>query len=388
MSLPYRSKRPTRMRRITAKQVMAPMSEADVGASIDAEYSGWRTKTYGRMQVNLPERLVDWANYPLQKRAFEQLLEEKFRGFPWLAQAWSDYVLVEAKCKFLLLLTKKFPALKAALEVQKMGQACAEAERRAKVAEYLLSYYETIFPWLTEFRGPDVDELLVLAEAPTSQTGEESLEDPARKWLTEAEYENLPNSRRFQLALDRYWQKKKSRWEVGRDYERYWGYEYESNGFAVRYQGIIEGFEDLGRDLVCTKDSTVEIVQCKYWAKDKLIHERHVFQLFGTVTAYRIDHHDETVTGTLATSTRLSEKARRFAEALSVKVKEDAPIKAYPCVKCNVSYRDGAKIYHLPFDQQYDRTTIEKERLERYVSTVAEAEALGFRRAFRWRGDK
>jgi hypothetical protein len=50
-----------------------------------------------------------------------------------------------------------------------------------------------------------------------------------------------------------------------------------------------------------------------------------------------------------------------------------------------VSLRDGTKIYDLPFDQQYDRTLIEYKD-ECYVETVAEAEKLGFRRAFRWRG--
>jgi hypothetical protein len=43
------------------------------------------------------------------------------------------------------------------------------------------------------------------------------------------------------------------------------------------------------------------------------------------------------------------------------------------------------RIYHLPFDQQYDTTLIEPTRGERYVATVAEAEELGFRRAWRWR---
>jgi len=46
--------------------------------------------------------------------------------------------------------------------------------------------------------------------------------------------------------------------------------------------------------------------------------------------------------------------------------------------------RDGAKIYHLPFDQQYDRTKIISDKGEKYVYTVAEAEKAGFRRAWRW----
>lgn len=41
------------------------------------------------------------------------------------------------------------------------------------------------------------------------------------------------------------------------------------------------------------------------------------------------------------------------------------------------------RIYHLPFDQQYDRTKIIPALGECYVRTVSEAESLGFRRAFR-----
>jgi hypothetical protein len=53
--------------------------------------------------------------------------------------------------------------------------------------------------------------------------------------------------------------------------------------------------------------------------------------------------------------------------------------------KCNIA-RDGERIYHLPFDQQYDRTVIEADRGKCYASTVADAERAGFRRAWRWHG--
>ena len=33
--------------------------------------------------------------------------------------------------------------------------------------------------------------------------------------------------------------------------------------------------------------------------------------------------------------------------------------KDYPCIKCNISKKDFSKIYHLPFDQQYDRVDID-----------------------------
>jgi len=342
-------------------------------------------------EVGALTRLVDWMCYPLrgkafqrllqEKRAFQRLLEGKLEGFPWLAAAWGDYHALEARREAWYLDAKKWPAPQAANMVREKGRQLSEAVRRRKTAEYLLTYYEALFPWLAEFRSEEVEELLVID---TGEPGEDEARDAARKWLTKAEYEELSTSEKYELALDRYWRKKKTRWEVGRDYERYIGYKYENGGFAVRYQGIVEGFEDLGRDLIATKNGTAEVIQCKYWSQHKTIHEKHIFQLFGTVTAYRVDHPTETVTGVFLTSTRLSERAKQFADMLDIEVQETVPLEKYPCVKCNVSRRTGEKIYHLPFDQQYDKTIIEEERLERYVSTVAEAEALGFRRAKRW----
>jgi hypothetical protein len=332
-------------------------------------------------EVGVLARLFDWIRYPFRRKAFQTLLEEKCEGFPWLAAAWGDYHALEARREAWYLDAKKWPAPQAANMVREKGRQLSEAVRRRKTAEYLLTYYETLFPWLAEFRSEEVEELLVID---TGDAEEDEARDAARKWLTKAEYGKLSTSEKYQLALDRYWRKKKTRWEVGRDYERYIGHEWENRGFAVRYQGIVEGFEDLGRDLIATKNGTVKVIQCKYWSEHKTIHEKHIFQLFGTVTAYRVDHPTETATGVFVTSTRLSERAKQFADMLDVEVQEAVPLEKYPCVKCNVSRRTGEKIYHLPFDQQYDKTIIEGERLERYVSTVAEAEALGFRRAERW----
>ena len=84
------------------------------------------------------------------------------------------------------------------------------------------------------------------------------------------------------------------------------------------------------------------------------------------------------------TSTKLSETAKKFATALGVKIIEEKPLDKYPLIKCNIGV-NGDRIYHLPFDQQYDKTLI-KNKGEFYASTVKEAEDKGFRRAFRWRG--
>jgi hypothetical protein len=280
---------------------------------------------------------------------------------------------------------KKHPARVAADKVREVSKQRRQVEAELRVAKYLLRYYESLFPWLVDFRGEDLDDLIRRKLAPDAKV-EEEVDDPARRWLTEAEYKNLPKAKKYQLALDRYWSKKKSPWEIGRDYERYIGYVYEQDGFNVYYQGIVEGLADIGRDLVVRKGPYVEVVQCKYWSRDKTIHEKHIFQLFGTLTAYRVDHPEVEAKGKFVTSTTLSERAKLFATVLGVEYCESSPLQPYPCIKCNVSRRDGARIYHLPFDQQYDRTLVEEERLECYVATVKEAERLGFRRAFRWKG--
>ena len=160
----------------------------------------------------------------------------------------------------------------------------------------------------------------------------------------------------------------------------------------------------MGRDLIAKRNDGVRVIQCKCWAKHKTIHEKHICQLFGTTLKYWLEQkqfltrnrleflasliEQNEIRGVFITSTGLSNVAREFADELGIEVKEKFSFEKYPSIKCNVSRRNGEKIYHLPMDQQYDRTIIEQERNECYVETVAEAEKLGFRRAWRWRGDK
>jgi len=226
--------------------------------------------------------------------------------------------------------------------------------------------------------------------------------DPVKIYLTQAEYSRLSVTERNQKALERYWQKKKTPWEIGRDYERYVGYLYEQEGFNVYYKGIEAGLEDLGRDLIAKKENKVEVIQCKYWAKHKTIHEKHICQLFGTTLKYWVEEKElkldterkflksiidkKDIIGVFITTTSLSDKAKEFANELGIKIQENFPFKNYPSIKCNISKRNGEKIYHLPIDQQYDKTIIEDEKNECYVETVKEAEDLGFRRAWRWKG--
>jgi len=85
-------------------------------------------------------------------------------------------------------------------------------------------------------------------------------------------------------------------------------------------------------------------------------------------------------------TTSLSGEAKIVANKLGVKVVNEQ-LKRYPMIKCNVNHSDKEKIYHLPFDQQYDRIVIGDNLGESYVDTIEQAEKLGFRRAYKWSGN-
>jgi len=329
------------------------------------------------------------------RKAINRITEEKSSGFPWLAEAYADYFHLQQLKEADHLRYKSHPAPKSAEKVREIARKRRAVEKKLRIAQGIIKYYQNLFPFLEDWLDEREDALLKMV---LKRDVEEPLEkvtlywekgiDPTKVYLSKEEYKKLSRAERNQLALDRYWKKSKNRIEAGRVYERYVGYIYESDGWSVYYQGILEGREDLGRDLVCRKGRDTLIIQCKRWSlkKHKVIHENHINQLFGTAIKYRIDRPKENVIPVLYTTTEVSEMAKKFAKALKVKIYEKFPFEPYPSIKCNVSRRNNEKIYHLPFDQQYDKTLVEEERLEKYVETVAEAERLGFRRAFRWRG--
>jgi hypothetical protein len=329
-----------------------------------------------------------------------KLISEKTSGFPWLAGAIAQYHEL-LDFKIVDFLEKKLkPAVASAERVREIAKEKRILEKQFRITRNIIKYYESLFPWLPEFIGEDLDDLI--EQVTKKEEKEDTQDDPVRFYLTKAEYEKFSTEERNQKALNRYWTKKKSSWELGRDYERYIGYIYERMGYNVYYQGIEAGLEDLGRDLIAKKKDEVKVIQCKYWAQHKTIHEKHICQLFGTTLKYWIENKKfvkkqtpifmmkmikgDNIMGVFVTSTKLSDVAKEFANELGIEIKENYPFEKYPSIKCNISKRTGEKIYHLPMDQQYDRTIIEEEKNECYVETVAEAEKLGFRRAWRWKG--
>lgn len=333
-----------------------------------------------RREAEELSRLIDDG-----RKLLETMLGNRFAGIELLAEAWADYELARGEVEAQDLIRKSHPAYQSADVVRAKSKELAAMRKRAKYLEQVLKLYEWHVPWLTELR--DLEEERSYAKL-VSADGDQS-DDPVADWLTREEYAALSPTERNQRALDRYWKAKKSKWQIGRDYERYVGYLYEEDGFEVNYYGIEKGLEDLGRDVIARKDEEIVVAQCKRWAAEKTIHEKHVFQLFGTVTAFRIDNPGVNVSGRFFTTTKLSDRARAFADRLGVHLHEGFAFDVgYPCIKCNVSMANGERIYHLPFDQKYDATVVRRDRGEFYARTVKEAEEAGFRRAFRWRGER
>lgn len=264
-------------------------------------------------------------------------------------------------------------------------EATARIEE-ANFARYQLEYLIGLYPQLQDVLDVDYKDLGILQDNIPS----EELHDRTRDYLSKEEYNSLSETERNQLALDRYIAShRKTKWQIGRDYEMYIGYMCEKNNMKVDYTGSRLKFEDLGRDLIAEDLTHIYIIQCKYWSKDKLIHEKHIMQLFGTIMEYTFTQKTaKQIIGVFVTSTRLSDMAKRFAEELEIMVFESIPMGQYPLIKCNINkdeYGATTYIYHLPMDLSYDVTKIDSPG-EFMAFTVKEAEDAGFRRSFKYHG--
>lgn len=309
-------------------------------------------------------------------RDFDKIIQQKCEYYPQLSVIMSDLLTVymEQSAKFLC--TKPRPAFTEAKRIMQIKRAVKPIIAKCKNLEYQLAYIKLLFPNI-------MDIFDVGFEEDNFELETEDTTDKTRFYLLEEEYKKLSEIDRNQLALNRYIEgRKKSKWQIGRDYEMYIGYLFEQQGFNVTYTGIIKNLEDMGRDLIAIKNLDTYISQCKYWAQHKEIHEKHIFQLFGTVTLYKIEHPFENVRGVFITPNNLSKVAKDVAKALDILVFNEE-LGNFPRIKCNINRTTKDKIYHLPFDQQYDNTIIEKDNGEFLAYTVEEAHNKGFRRAIK-----
>ena len=316
-----------------------------------------------------------------QKKEIEQIINEACMSFPWLVKKIADYNELKDNNRINYLLTKNRPAPTAAEIINEIKKEKKDLLIKYKTLEYETNTLFSLFPWLEDAIQLNINELKDSINDLESNTEYKTEYDTIKQYLSPEEYQKLSNIEKYQLALDRYLKRKKTLWQIGISYERYIGYIYENKGYKVIYNGALKGLKDLGRDIVAENKDEILIIQCKYWKKERFIRENTIFQLYGTMILKQLET-DKKVKGILVTTTSLSKEAKDIANYLHIQFRENEIFdKSYPCIKCNINRISNEKIYHLPFDQQYDHIQIEIQKGERYLSTVQEAENLGYRRA-------
>ena len=270
--------------------------------------------------------------------------------------------------------------------IREIREYAKQIVEQNKYAQYQLAYLLELYPGLQDVIDSDYSEL------PMVELESLSERDPVRDYLSKEEYNSLSTTEKNQRALDKYVASHaKTKWQIGRDFELFVGHEFLERGWSVEFYGENMGLEDLGRDLIVkTLNGETYIVQCKYWSQDKIIHEKHITQLYGTTVSYCIEHGLtlDDVKGTLITNIKLSDMAKKMATYLDIEYLENHEIGDFPRIKCNNGvdeYGIHTKIYHLPFDQQYDTIKM-KHKDDFWAYTVEEAERAGYRRAYKWFG--
>ena len=326
----------------------------------------------------------------LNKRneAYRRILKSKEEALPYVASLAADYLTYDLEVwQKGLSWGEDKKRLKKAEDIRVLRSQSKEMIEKLKESEYKLRYAMEIYPEIEEIL--ELEGVNIKEEQSDKLIQHEEI-DRTKHYLSDSEWNSLSETERSQLALDRYVEShRKSNWQIGRDYELFVGRLYENKGWNVEYYGSSMKLQDMGRDLIARKGERTEIIQCKYWGKDKLIHEKHIFQLYGTTIMYKMTHSKEIIVPRFVTNNTLSDTAREVAQYLDINYQEELEMGQFPRIKCNIGrdeYGAVTKIYHLPMDQQYDNVIIEPDKGEFFAMTVLEAENAGFRRAYKWYG--
>lgn len=296
-------------------------------------------------------------------------------GRNWLASMITEAEINSDKGLENFLKYKKKPAITAAENVKNIASEKREWMQKAKDLEYQIKQLEEYFPFLEEYKHA-IQEELVTSIHPDPNV------DPVIKFLSVEEWNKLSMLEREQMALERYLLGASTNsWEAGLKYERYLGYLYEEEGWNVEYVGAIKGLDDYGRDLICSKSNVVRVIQAKRWSDRTVIHMKHVVQLFGTSLLLKHERkYEETPISILVSTTAFADDAIFAAKALGVKLEVKPFDKIYPAIKFHKS-RTGEPLYHLPYDQQYDRIKMNISKGDKFLTSVEHAKKLGARRA-------
>lgn len=331
-----------------------------------------------KRQTELQEEKTDIQNkadeLQLEKNRLEQVLsqEHPLCDIPCLYNMGFDYVVNGLKeyCK-------QEGYTGGMDELEKFRDSYKKMQKENLLYNFRFRFIEMVFPDIYADMKKE-EELSKLYDSIMPRR------NSIKYWLRGVDYKHLDEIGQEQAAVDAYLaNKNKTLWELGTDYELYIGEGCRSNGFTVDYNGIRQGYNDMGIDIIAKRGIETYIIQCKYWREGYYISEKYIMQLYGSSMYYKFHHPSEKVKPLFYSTVRFTDKANKVAKELGVEVKVKLlPFdKRYPSIKCNVNSK-GEKIYHLPFERDITRTKIYKDG-EFYATTVQEARDKGFRRAYK-----
>lgn len=275
---------------------------------------------------------------------------------------------------------KKRPSLKSAEYIREIKDEYKQLEKENKELKLIVSQF--IF-----------DEEMIEKEESTFDT-----EEKAYKYgkISKEKWQKLSYIEKLDIVLEKYKNSWKDKLNIGLEFERYCGYTFEKAGFKVKYWGILNGKKDGGIDLVAKKKEKTLYIQCKYWGNSKTIRENTISQLFGASLKMAIDEGEtyesfikkvksKKIEMILLTKTELSIEAKEFCKKLDIIYFEKIEIEDYPRVKL---VGGTEKIFYIPTDLQYDNIIFSSTSKEyKRVMSCKEANILGYRHCFKWRGN-
>lgn len=130
---------------------------------------------------------------------------EALASAPWLAQMYADFIYSIDFNHVHYLEHKAHSAKKAADIVRNTLVEYRSTLKHLKLLQYQMNIYETVAPWLENFRDVDSETIRACIQPDDIDSANINSEfDTIKRWLSKEEYDRLSTVDRYQLALDRY----------------------------------------------------------------------------------------------------------------------------------------------------------------------------------------
>lgn len=181
---------------------------------------------------------------------------------------------------------------------------------------------------------------------------------------------------RDEFNLNRWWQNIATGQHIGQMFEHSVGWQLALQSWDVDLFGARMGLNDMGRDIIASRRNVKMVAQCKYTSAP--IAAASIYYLYGSAIDWKREHNfGGWLDIAFFSHSEFMPDARAAAERLNVTLYEDYPFHPFPAVKCHIN-REGRRLYHLPWQQNYRRTILNPSNGDCLTWWVWEAAQLGF----------